>query len=143
MDGGLSSAESHTTMRDRLSELQQRAQESSAVAGENNNPLPEEGDDDDSVVVGIAMPQAVVFEEEPIIENFLSEAQKIRDDINALETEVNKNTVILHRLPQVEVSAFLSIFDVLRRVCMISTSHRSSSSPSSKRPWWQRCDVSV
>ncbi|XP_008327063.1 syntaxin-19 [Cynoglossus semilaevis] len=75
-------------MRDRLSELQQRAQESSAVAGENNNPLPEEGDDDDSVEVGIAMPQAVVFEEEPIIENFLSEAQKIRDDINALETEI-------------------------------------------------------
>ncbi|GAA6229360.1 syntaxin-19 [Lates japonicus] len=75
-------------MRDRLEELQQRAQEFSGAASENTNPFTEDGDNDDSEVVGVIIPQAVVFEEEPIIENFLSEAQKIRDDITALETEV-------------------------------------------------------
>lgn len=77
-----------STMRDRLEELQQRAQEFSEAASENTSPFSVEGDNDDSVVVGVITPQAVVFEEEPIIENFLSEAQKIRDDITALETEV-------------------------------------------------------
>lgn len=75
-------------MRDRLEELQQRAQEDSGAAGENANPFSGDGDHDDRVGVEIITPQAVVFEEEPIIENFLSEAQHIRDDITALETEV-------------------------------------------------------
>lgn len=73
-------------MRDRLEELQQRAQDFSEAASEDTNPFSAEGDD--SVVVGVITPQAVVFEEEPIIENFLSEAQQIRDDITVLETEV-------------------------------------------------------
>lgn len=76
-------------MRDRLEELQQRAQEFSGSASENTNPLSAEGDNDDSVVVEVITQQAVVFEEEPIIENFLSEAQQIRDAITVLETEVN------------------------------------------------------
>lgn len=75
-------------MRDRLEELQQRAQDFSEAASEDANPFSAEGNDDDSVVVGVITPQAVVFEEEPIIENFLSEAQQIRDDITVLETEV-------------------------------------------------------
>ncbi|CAN9497888.1 unnamed protein product [Ophioblennius macclurei] len=79
-------------MKDRLQELQQKAQEFVADSSENN-PFPAEGDDDDgSVVVEVITPQAVVFEEEPVIENFLSEAQKIRDDITVLETEVLKFT---------------------------------------------------
>ena len=73
-------------MRDRLEELQQRAQEFSEAAEDNTNPLSEA--EDDESVVGVIKPQAVVFEVEPIIENFLSEAQKIRDDITALEMEV-------------------------------------------------------
>ncbi|XP_041662506.1 syntaxin-19 [Cheilinus undulatus] len=77
-------------MRDRLEELLQKAQEFSEAASENNNPFSAEGDNDDSVVAGVITPQAVVFEEEPIIENFLSEAQQIRDDITVLETEVLK-----------------------------------------------------
>lgn len=77
-------------MRDRLEELQQRTREFSEAANDYTNPFSGEGDDDDSVVVGGLAPQAVVFEEEPIIENFLSEAQQIRDDISALETEVTK-----------------------------------------------------
>lgn len=75
-------------MKDRLEELKQRAQELSEAPSENTNPFSEEGDNDDAVVVGVITPQAVVFEEEPVIENFLSEAQKIRDDITTLETEV-------------------------------------------------------
>ncbi|KAM4559309.1 syntaxin-19 isoform 2-T3 [Odontesthes bonariensis] len=79
-------------MRNRLEELQQRAQESTDVATDHTNPFSVEEDDDDSVVVGSLTPQAVVFEEEPVIANFLSKAQQIRDDISGLETEVLKFT---------------------------------------------------
>ncbi|XP_074515781.1 syntaxin-19 [Sebastes fasciatus] len=75
-------------MRDRLEELQQRAQEFSEAQSENPSPFSAEGDNDDSVAV--ITPQAVVFEEEPIIESFLSEAQQIRDDITMLDIEVLK-----------------------------------------------------
>jgi len=81
-------------MRDRLEELQQRAQESTDVATDHNNPFSMEDDDDDSVVVGSLTPQAVVFEEEPVIDNFLSEAQQIRDDISELETEVRQSNTL-------------------------------------------------
>lgn len=80
--------EGSSTMRDRLEELQQRAQDFSEAASVGANPFSAEGDNGDSVDVGVITPQAVVFEEEPIIENFLSEAQQIRDDITVLETEV-------------------------------------------------------
>lgn len=76
-------------MKDRLEELRQKAQEFSEAANENTDPFSTEGDDE-SVVAGAITPQAVVFEEEPIIENFLSEAQQIRDDITAVEIEVLK-----------------------------------------------------
>ncbi|XP_041858706.1 syntaxin-19 [Melanotaenia boesemani] len=75
-------------MRDRLEELQQKTQEFSEV--DHSNPFSVENDD--AVVDGNITPQAVVFEEEPIIENFLSEAQQIRDDISSLETEILKFT---------------------------------------------------
>ncbi|CAK6966303.1 syntaxin-19 [Scomber scombrus] len=77
-------------MRDRLEELQQKTQEFSDAASENTNPLSVEGNNDDSVVIGVITPQAVVFEEEPVIENFLSEVQQIRDDITVLDIEVLK-----------------------------------------------------
>ncbi|XP_035031535.1 syntaxin-19 [Hippoglossus stenolepis] len=79
-------------MRDRLEELQQRAQEFSGAASENTSPPPVEDDNDDSMVVEVTMPQAVLFEQEPIIEDFLSESQQIRDDITTLETEILKFT---------------------------------------------------
>ncbi|XP_068590551.1 syntaxin-19 [Cebidichthys violaceus] len=75
-------------MRDRLEELHLRAQDFSEADSETINPFSAEGDNDDSVAA--ITPQAVVFEEEPIIENFLSEAQQIRDDITVLDTEVLK-----------------------------------------------------
>ena len=74
-------------MRDRLEELQQRAQDLSEATSESGNPFSTEGGNYDSVAV--IVPQAVVFEEEPIIQNFLSEAQQIRDDITLLEVEVH------------------------------------------------------
>lgn len=77
-------------MKDRLQELQLRAQEFSEVANDHGNHFSEEDGDDDSVVVGGITPQAVVFEAEPIIESFLTEAQQIRTDISTLETEVKK-----------------------------------------------------
>ncbi|XP_059198233.1 syntaxin-19 [Centropristis striata] len=75
-------------MRDRLAELHQRAQEYQEEGNETTNPFSADGDNDDSVAV--ITPQAVMFEEEPIIDNFLSEAQQIRDDITALDIEVLK-----------------------------------------------------
>lgn len=75
-------------MRDRLEELQQRAREFSEGQIEDTNPSSVDSDDNDPVVA--ITPQAVVFEEEPIIENFLSEAQQIRDDIGVLDIEVLK-----------------------------------------------------
>uniref|UniRef100_A0A3Q4G6C6 Syntaxin 19 n=1 Tax=Neolamprologus brichardi TaxID=32507 RepID=A0A3Q4G6C6_NEOBR len=79
-------------MRDRLVELRQKAQELSAVATENTNPFSVEDDDDDSVAFGVIKPQAVVFEEEPVIQDFLLEVEHIQDDIAVLETEVLKFT---------------------------------------------------
>lgn len=74
-------------MRDRLEELRRKSQEFAEAASEDAAPVSEEPDDDDPVV-GVITQQAVVFEVEPVIDNFLSEAQKIRDDITALEIEV-------------------------------------------------------
>lgn len=83
-------------MRDRLQELQHRAQEFSEAANDHSNHFSEEEDGgEDSVVVGGITPQAVVFEAEPIIESFLTEAQQIRNDISALETEVKKKRKLL------------------------------------------------
>ncbi|KAM4560680.1 syntaxin-19 [Fundulus diaphanus] len=78
-------------MRDRLEELQQRAQELSETTADPTNPLSVEGDgDDESPEVGGITQLAMVFEEEPVIQNYLSEAHQIRDDISTLETEVLK-----------------------------------------------------
>ncbi|KAF3694999.1 Syntaxin-19 [Channa argus] len=77
-------------MRDRLEEMQQRAQEFSEAASDNT--ISGESDDYNFVVLGIITPEAVLFEEEPIIESILSEAQLIEDDITVLETEVQKFT---------------------------------------------------
>ncbi|XP_070979301.1 syntaxin-19-like [Oncorhynchus clarkii lewisi] len=80
-------------MRDRLEELRQRAQEFREARNKaDETPFPEEdADPDDPAWVSVATPQqAVVFEEEPVLDNFLSEAQHIRSDITELETEVKK-----------------------------------------------------
>lgn len=66
------------------------SQELSEATSEEAAPGSEEPEDDDPVV-GVIMQQAVVFEVEPVIDNFLSEAEKIRDDITTLEIEVKKD----------------------------------------------------
>lgn len=83
--------EHYFTMRDRLEEMHRKAQEFSDAAS-TNTVLGE--DDDEFVVLGIITPEAVLFEEEPIIENILSDTQLIRDDITALETEVQINKIV-------------------------------------------------
>ncbi|XP_056279257.1 syntaxin-19 isoform X3 [Pseudoliparis swirei] len=75
-------------MRDRLEELHLRAQDFSEAHRETIKPSSVGGDNDDSVAA--VHQTAVVFEEEPIIENFLSEVKHIRDDITVLDTEVLK-----------------------------------------------------
>ncbi|KAJ8415174.1 hypothetical protein AAFF_G00008720, partial [Aldrovandia affinis] len=70
-------------MKDRLEELRQRAKE----ASEEHERFSEEEVEEDDVPVGM---QAVVFEEEPVLENFLSEVQRIRDAIGDLDAEVRK-----------------------------------------------------
>lgn len=80
-------------MRDRLEELQKKSREFQEAGSEDGAPVPPvpgEPEDDD-VVVGVITQQAVVFEVEPVIDNFLSEAQKIREDITALEIEVSRD----------------------------------------------------
>ncbi|KAM8857459.1 syntaxin-19 [Synchiropus picturatus] len=74
-------------MRDRLGELREIAAECCDAASENVSPSTEEGESDNSAVEVIT-PQAVLFEAEPVIDNFLSEIQQIRDDITVLELEV-------------------------------------------------------
>ncbi|KAM9801926.1 syntaxin-19 [Syngnathus typhle] len=78
-------------MRDRLKELQEKTQEFPDGGSVSSNLHSEDEDDiDASVVVGVTRPEAVLFEEEPVIDNFLSEVQQIRNDIVALEIEVLK-----------------------------------------------------
>ncbi|XP_061774263.1 syntaxin-19 [Nerophis ophidion] len=76
-------------MKDRLKDLRERTQElpDTGSAGSTSE---EEGHHDDSVAVEAITPQAVLFGEEPVIDNFLSQVQLIRNDISTLETEVLK-----------------------------------------------------
>lgn len=70
-------------------ELQQSAQDF-AEDTDNTNPFSSDDQTDEAVVVGVITPEAVLFEEEPVIENILTDIQQIRDDITALDTEVLK-----------------------------------------------------
>ncbi|XP_077473264.1 syntaxin-19 [Stigmatopora argus] len=78
-------------MRDRLKELLERTQEFPDSGSISSTPVSEEEDDTDkSTVLGVITPEAVLFEEEPLIDNFLSEVHQMRNDIVALEIEVLK-----------------------------------------------------
>lgn len=72
-------------MKDRMEELRQRMKASDKM--QDNNAFNKEEDMDPSSLIGL---QAVIFEEEPVLENFLKEAQNIRDSIEELNSEVNK-----------------------------------------------------
>ncbi|XP_030198572.1 syntaxin-19 [Gadus morhua] len=78
-------------MRDRLDELRQKAQEDPDPEAEIiSDPLSGVNEPDDPTEVDFTTPRAVVFEEEPVIENFLCEAQRIRDEITELDADVVK-----------------------------------------------------
>ncbi|ROL54932.1 Syntaxin-19 [Anabarilius grahami] len=72
-------------MKDRMEELRQRMKASDKMV--DNNPFNTKEDMDPSSLIGL---QAVIFEAEPVLENFLKEAQNIRDSIEELNSEVNK-----------------------------------------------------
>ncbi|XP_056108192.1 syntaxin-19 [Rhinichthys klamathensis goyatoka] len=72
-------------MKDRMEELRQRMKASDKML--DNNAFNTEEDMDPSSLIGL---QAVIFEEEPVLEHFLKEAQNIRDSIEELNSEVNK-----------------------------------------------------
>uniref|UniRef100_A0A8C1ZZH0 Syntaxin 19 n=1 Tax=Cyprinus carpio TaxID=7962 RepID=A0A8C1ZZH0_CYPCA len=74
-------------MKDRIEELRQRMKVSDKPV--DNNPFNEEEEEDmdPSSLIGL---QAVIFEAEPVLENFLKEAQSIRDSIEELHSEVRK-----------------------------------------------------
>ncbi|KAG5283320.1 hypothetical protein AALO_G00040780 [Alosa alosa] len=71
-------------MKDRMEELRQKVKSSGDL--NDNDPFSEDYDDDELA----PSPQAVIFEEEPVLENFLRETQRIRDSIDELEAEVKK-----------------------------------------------------
>uniref|UniRef100_A0A9J8DMA6 t-SNARE coiled-coil homology domain-containing protein n=1 Tax=Cyprinus carpio carpio TaxID=630221 RepID=A0A9J8DMA6_CYPCA len=72
-------------MKDRMEELRQRMKASDKLV--DNNLFNEEEDMDPSSLIGL---QAVIFEAEPVLENFLKEAQSIHDSIEELNSEVRK-----------------------------------------------------
>ncbi|XP_061697587.1 syntaxin-19 isoform X2 [Syngnathoides biaculeatus] len=75
-------------MRDRLKELLERTLEFSEGGSLSSNLHSEEDDDtNNSVTVGVIIPEAILFEQEPVIDNFLLEVQQIRNDIITLEIE--------------------------------------------------------
>ncbi|KAJ8350649.1 hypothetical protein SKAU_G00257790 [Synaphobranchus kaupii] len=74
-------------MKDRLEELRQRAKEASGEQRDSGPFGEEEGGDKDDVP---ATPLAVVFEDEPVLDNFLVEVQGIREAIDELDGEVRK-----------------------------------------------------
>ncbi|KAG9349371.1 hypothetical protein JZ751_027814 [Albula glossodonta] len=74
-------------MKDRLEELRLKMKEASEEEQDKNKPFSDEEEEED---IAPASPQAVVFEEEPVLENFLSEVQSIREAISDLDAEVRK-----------------------------------------------------
>ena len=84
-------------MRDRLEELRQRAQEFRQAGSEmDHSPFPVEDETEDPAGLGVMAPQAVMFEEEPVLQNFLSEAQHVRDNLTELESEVSEVSIQQH-----------------------------------------------
>uniref|UniRef100_UPI00398E6D9F syntaxin-19 n=1 Tax=Pristiophorus japonicus TaxID=55135 RepID=UPI00398E6D9F len=71
-------------MKDRLQELRQRAKEAEL---KKNNDGEESKQTEDSIVF---KQQAIIFEKEPVMENFLLGAQRIQDEINELNNDIKK-----------------------------------------------------
>ncbi|XP_051998850.1 syntaxin-19 [Xyrauchen texanus] len=72
-------------MKDRVEEFRQRMKVSDGLV--DNNPFSKDEDADAASVVGL---QAVIFEAEPVLDNFLKDAQSIRESIEELISEVKK-----------------------------------------------------
>ncbi|XP_066562111.1 syntaxin-19 [Amia ocellicauda] len=100
-------------MKDRLEELRQRTKEAEAQAraGQGEDPLSE----DVGGGAGLFSPQAVMFEAVPVLENFLSDAQRVRDDIGDLAEEVK-----LFSQQQKNLVATMRRFSVMKKESSIT-----------------------
>ncbi|XP_036419636.1 syntaxin-19 [Colossoma macropomum] len=72
-------------MKDRTEELRQQMKNNEGQ--QESNYFTQDEEDDPVSSVGL---QAVVFEAEPVLENFLEEAKRVRDGLEELEAEVKK-----------------------------------------------------
>ncbi|KAL7881743.1 hypothetical protein AOLI_G00085910 [Acnodon oligacanthus] len=72
-------------MKDRIEELHQQMKNNEGQ--QESNYFTQDEEDDPVSSVGL---QAVVFEAEPVLENFLEEAKRVRDGLEELEAEVKK-----------------------------------------------------
>ncbi|XP_017566271.2 syntaxin-19 [Pygocentrus nattereri] len=72
-------------MKDRIEELHQQMKNN--VGQQESNYFTQDEEDDPVSSVGL---QAVVFEAEPVLENFLEEAKRVQDGLEELEAEVKK-----------------------------------------------------
>lgn len=74
-------------MKDRLEEL--RLQFKANQHLQEGNSLTQHEEEEPTSLTDL-WPQAVLFESEPVLENFLDEAKRVRDSLEELEAEVNK-----------------------------------------------------
>lgn len=72
-------------MKDRLEELRQQTKNNKGR--QENSSFMQDVEEDPASFVGL---QAVVFEAEPVLENFLEEARRVRDGLEELEADVKK-----------------------------------------------------
>ncbi|XP_072541246.1 syntaxin-19 [Salminus brasiliensis] len=72
-------------MKNRIDELRQQMKRSEGQREDNSFTQDEEDDPAFSVAL-----QAVVFEAEPVLDNFLEEAKRVRDSLDDLEADVKK-----------------------------------------------------
>ncbi|XP_066541981.1 syntaxin-19 [Hoplias malabaricus] len=72
-------------MKDRIDELHQQMKSTERLQGVH--PFIQGDEEDLASTVG---PQAVLFEAEPVLENFLEDVKRIRDSLDELESEVKK-----------------------------------------------------
>ncbi|KAI5621185.1 syntaxin-19 isoform X2 [Silurus asotus] len=74
-------------MKDRLEELRLQIKANHQL--QEGNPFTHDDEEEPMSFIG-HWPQAVIFETEPVLENFLDEAKRIRDSLEELEAEVKK-----------------------------------------------------
>ncbi|KAK3542996.1 hypothetical protein QTP70_008723 [Hemibagrus guttatus] len=76
-------------MKDRLEELRLQIKANQQIISHEDKSFTQNEEDEPVSFIG-HWPQAVLFETEPVLENFLDEAKRVRDSLEDLEAEVKK-----------------------------------------------------